>query len=147
MPIWSDEYGLIGKADVVEFHPTGPIPVEYKVGRIIGGHASLQLCAQALCLEEMLGEPVLVGALYSHATKRRVSVEIDEELRDRTRAAIVQVRTLLTEQQLPPAVNDRRCPNCSLINACLPGIVAEVARVRGHQGALFRPVSYQAVEG
>lgn len=147
MPIWSDEYGLIGKADVVEFHPTGPLPVEYKVGRIIGEHAALQLCAQALCLEEMLGEPVSAGALYSHATKRRVHVEIDEELRDRTRAAVVAIRALLMEQQLPPAVNDRRCPNCSLINACLPGIVGEASRIRGYQGALFKPASEQAVDG
>ena len=147
VPIWSDEYGLIGKADVVEFHPAGPLPVEYKVGRIIGEHAALQLCAQALCLEEMLGEPVRSGALYSHATKRRTRVDIDEELRDRTCAAIVAVRELLMEQRLPHAVNDNRCPNCSLINACLPGVVGEAPRVRGYQGALFKSAGDQAVDG
>jgi CRISPR-associated exonuclease Cas4 len=147
MPIWSDEYGLIGKADVVEFHEAEPVPVEYKVGRITGEHAALQLCAQALCLEEMLDVPVRSGALYSHATKRRIPVDINKELRDRTRTAIVAVRALLMEQQLPHAVNDNRCPNCSLVNACLPGVVAEVARVRGHQGALFKPASEQVVAG
>lgn len=147
MPIWSDEYGLIGKADIVEFHPDGPVPVEYKVGRIIGEHAALQLCAQALCLEEMLGEPVPAGALYSHATKRRIHVDIDEELRDRTLAAVVAVRALLMEQQLPPAVNDRRCTNCSLINACLPGVVAVALRIRGYQGTLFKPASGRASDG
>lgn len=147
VPIWSDEYGLIGKADVVEFHEAVPVPVEYKVGRITGEHAALQLCAQALCLEEMLDVPVRLGALYSHATKRRIRVDIDKELRDRTRAAIVAVRALLMEQQLPHAVNDNRCPNCSLVNACLPGVVGEVARVRGHQGALFKPVSDRFVVG
>ena len=147
LPLWSDEYGLIGKADVVELHPEGPVPVEYKVGRVTGGHAALQLCAQALCLEEMFGAPVPVGALYSHATKRRVRVAIDEELRERTLAAVSAVRSLLSEQQLPAPVNDSRCPDCSLINACLPAVVGETPRVRGYQGALFRPVSDEAVEG
>ena len=147
LPLWSDEYGLIGKADVVELHPEGPVPVEYKVGRVTGGHAALQLCAQALCLEEMFGAPVPVGALYSHATKRRVRVAIDEELRERTFAAVSAVRSLLSEQQLPAPVNDSRCPDCSLINACLPAVVGETPRIRGYQGALFRPVSDEAVEG
>lgn len=147
LPLWSDELGLSGKADLVELHPDGPLPVEYKVGRIAGGHAALQLCGQALCLEEMFGKPVPVGALYSHATKRRVRVAIDEELRQRTRAAVEAVRTLLAQQELPPPVNDNRCPDCSLINACLPGVVGEAPRVRGYQGALFRPLSDASVEG
>ena len=147
MPLWSQEYRLIGKADVVEFQPDGPVPVEYKVGRLTGGHAAIQLCAQALCLEEMLGVPVPVGALYSHATKRRVRVDIDEPLRSRTRSAVSAVRTLITEQQLPAPVNDERCPNCSLVNACLPTVVGEPARIRGHQGALFIPASDRAVLG
>ena len=147
LPLWSDEYGLTGKADVVELHPAGPVPVEHKVGRIAGGHATLQLCAQALCLEEMFGAPVPEGALYSHATKRRVRIAIDEELRDRTQTAVVAVRSLLTEQQLPPPVNDSRCPDCSLINACLPAVVGESARIRGYQGALFMPANDEAIEG
>lgn len=147
LPLWSDEHGLAGKADVVELHPKGPMPVEYKVGRITGGHATIQLCAQALCLEEMFGAAVPVGALYSHATKRRVQVSIDEALRDRTRAAVIAVRTLLAEQQLPPPVNDSRCPDCSLINACLPAVVGDAPRVRGHQGALWMPASDETVEG
>ena len=147
LPLWSDEYGLTGKADVVELHPDGPLPVEYKVGRITGGHAALQLCGQALCLEEMFDVPVPVGALYSHATKRRVPIKIDEELRGRTRAAVAAVRALLTDQQLPPPVNDSRCPDCSLINACLPAVVGEAPRVRGYHGALFTPASDRAVEG
>lgn len=147
LPLWSDEHGLIGKADVVELHPGGPLPVEHKVGRISGGHAALQLCAQALCLEEMFGKPVPAGALYSHATKRRTHVDIDGDLRQRTLKAVAAVRELLNQQRLPPPVNDSRCPNCSLINACLPAVVAEAPRVRGYQGALFRPGSDGAVEG
>ncbi len=147
LPLWSDEHGLIGKADVVELRPDGPVPVEYKVGRITGGHAALQLCAQALCLEEMFGEPVPAGALYSHATRRRTPVSIDADLRQRTLTAVAAVRDLLEQQRVPPPVNDSRCPDCSLINACIPGVVAETPRVRGYQGALFRPRGDAVVEG
>ena len=147
VPIWSDQHGLIGKADLVEFHPHGPLPVEYKLGTIAGGHAAVQLCAQAICLEEMLDVPVREGALYSHATKRRVPVQIDQELRNRTIAVISQVRKLIAKQQLPAPANDARCPNCSLINACLPTVVGEPPRIRGYQGALFKPTSDHTVAG
>ena len=139
VPLWSERYGLRGKADLVEFARGGPFPVEYKVGRIVGAHASLQLCAQALCLEEMLGTAVPKGAIFSHATRQRMPVAFTAELRDRTLEVVSLIRADLRNQQVPPAPNDARCPKCSLINACLPSIVGEPARVRGYQGALFRP--------
>ena len=147
LPLYSDQYGLIGKADVVELHETGPVPVEHKVGPIAGTAAEIQLCAQALCLEEMLGTPVRTGQLYSHSTKRRRRVSMDDDLRQRTRETIAAVWTQLTQQQVPPPVNDSRCRNCSLINACLPGVVGTRSRVRGHQGALFQLASDEAVDG
>lgn len=137
--LWSEQYGLRGKADVVEMRREGPYPVEYKVGPRRGRHADLQLCAQALCLEEMLGVKVPRGAVFHYAARRRHEVEINSELRDATKAAIEGIRTMLKNQSLPPAPNDARCPNCSLINACLPYVVAEPARLRGLQGALFVP--------
>jgi CRISPR-associated exonuclease Cas4 len=140
MPLWSERLHLRGKADVVEFRPEGPYPVEYKLGRLVGRHAALQLCAQALCLEEMLGIPVREGALFSHATRRRTSVSFDEALRSATKTAIAEIRSLLREQRLPEAPNDARCPNCSLVDACLPAVVASPDRLRGLQGALFQPV-------
>lgn len=140
IPLWSGRYGLTGKADVVEIHPAGPLPVEYKVGRIVGQHAAVQLCAQALCLEEMFGTSVHTGALFSHAAKRRVTVSFDETLRGRTLEVIEATRRLLEAQLLPGAPNDTRCPNCSLINACLPAVVAESARMRSYQRALFVPL-------
>ena len=147
LPLYSDEHGLIGKADVVEFHMEGPMPVEHKVGSVAAGHATIQLCAQAFCLEEMFGVPVPVGAIYLYATKRRTRIAIDEDLRWRTREIIDAVRQLLIQQRLPPAVNDRRCPDCSLINACLPAVVVETPRLRGYQGALYVPASDGSVEG
>jgi CRISPR-associated exonuclease Cas4 len=140
MPLWSERLHLRGKADIVEFRPQGPFPVEYKLGRLIRSHAALQLCAQALCLEEMLGVPVPEGALFSHATRRRTNVSFNEELRSATEKAAVKIRSLLLYQQLPEPPNDARCPNCSLIDACLPAVIASPDRLRGLQGALFRPI-------
>ncbi len=150
VPLWSERLGLIGKADVVEFRPDGPYPIEYKSGRRLGPHADFQLCAQALCLEEMLGVPVLRGALYYHAARGRHEVVFDEDLRRRTEEMVRAVRQMLQECAsgglLPPPIacpepgrRDSRCPNCSLIDACLPTGVGEPARVRGLQGALFLP--------
>lgn len=140
IPLWSVRLGLYGKADLVEFRPEGPYPVEYKPGRRHGIDPDVQLCAQALCLEEMLGAPVRRGAIYYVGLRRRHEVEIDEGLRRRTMEVIAGVRAMLRSQQLAPAPNDQRCPNCSLVNLCLPGVVAEPARLRGLQGALFRPL-------
>jgi CRISPR-associated exonuclease Cas4 len=139
LPVWSDRLGIRGRADLVEFRPAGPFPVEYKVGRIRGIHAALQLCAQALCLEEMFGTAVEAGAVFSHADRKRHPVTFTAELRASTAATIAAIRADLIGQRLPPAVNDARCPNCSLLNACSPSVVAEPARIRGYQGALFRP--------
>jgi CRISPR-associated exonuclease Cas4 len=144
VPLWSERLGLRGKADVVEIRPDGPYPVEYKVGRRRGRHADLQLCAQALCLEEMLGVSVRNGAVFYHAARRRHEVLIDQALRDETVYAISSVRVMLLAQSLPAAPNDARCPSCSLINACLPHVVAESARLRGLQGALFVPYDTEA---
>jgi CRISPR-associated exonuclease Cas4 len=145
--LWSERLGLQGKADLVEFRAGGPYPVEYKLGRRAGIHADLQLCAQALCLEEMLDVAVPRGAIFYHAVRRRHEVEFSSSLRESTLAAIEAVRTMLRSQRLPPAANDARCPQCSLLNACLPGVVGEPARVRGLQGALFRPLVVSDVEG
>jgi CRISPR-associated exonuclease Cas4 len=139
IPLWSERLGLQGKADLVEFRPAGPYPVEYKLGRRAGIHPDLQLCAQALCLEEMLAQAVPRGAIFYHGTHRRYEVEFDAALRSVTERAIEAVRALLAAQRLPPAANDARCPRCSLLNACLPHVVGEPARLRGLQGALFRP--------
>ena len=138
LPLRSARLGLRGKADAVELRAEGPYPVEYKSGRRRGVHADLQLCAQALCLEEMLGVPVPRGAVYNHATRSRHEVCFDDELRRLTLRAIEGVRALLAAQEVPPPANDARCRHCSLKDACLPQVVAERARLRGLQGALFR---------
>lgn len=138
IPLWSERYGLRGKADAVEMRSSDPYPVEYKSGKRHSAHADLQLCAQALCLEEMLSVPVPCGAIYYAATRKRHEVVFTDGLRQHTLDIVAAIRQLLTDQQLPVALNDERCPQCSLINTCLPYVVAEGARMRGLQGTLFQ---------
>ena len=122
LPIWSDSIGLVGRADVVEFLPDGtPYPVEHKVGpRKYRAADEVQLCAQALCLEEMLGLPVPEGALYYHRSRRRRLVAFGDELRARVIRVTSEVRALFEMRTLPPPVTDGRCTRCSLLEICLP---------------------------
>ncbi len=133
LPLWSDRLGLQGRGDVVEFHPDGRvIPVEYKNGpRRERRHDDVQLCAQALCLEEMLSIPVETGAVYSLQTHRRRDVPFTDELRDETLDIIAQVRAVQqSDGPLPPALNDTRCPRCSLLDACVPATVVAARHAR-----------------
>jgi CRISPR-associated exonuclease Cas4 len=140
VPLWSDRLGLTGRADVVEFPGDVPFPVEYKAGvRRTWRHEALQLCAQAVCLEEMLGVAVPAGAVWYHASRERREVVFDEPLRAAVAEATAAIRAMLAGGRLPPAVDDKRCPACSLRDACLPGILASPARLRGAVAELFRP--------
>jgi CRISPR-associated exonuclease Cas4 len=139
VPLWSKRLGLVGRADVVEFHGQQPFPVEYKVGpRRKWGHDDLQLCAQALCLGEMTGQKVSCGAIYHHGSRRRREVVFDEPLRQRVVEAVVDIRQMLTAGVLPPAVNDARCRHCSLKDSCLPSVVGEATRLQAIHVSLFR---------
>lgn len=139
MPLWSDALGLSGKADLVEFARDGTAyPVEYKHGpRRAKRHDELQLAAQALCLEEMTGKPVLEGAIFHFSSCRRRKVAIDEALRAETREAIEAVRTMLAQPVLPSPANDKRCRHCSLIELCQPAVVAGKDRYQQLLGSLF----------
>ncbi|MBN8475438.1 MAG: CRISPR-associated protein Cas4 [Sulfuritalea sp.] len=128
LPVWSDRLGLIGKADVVEFEPDGtPYPVEYKHGSRskapwIAACDDLQLGAQAMCLEEMTGKLVPVGALFYATSKRRREVAIDSGLRLRVEEATAAVRALLDGAVLPAPTFDKRCDKCSLRELCQPAV-------------------------
>lgn len=148
LPLFSEELGLTGRADLVEFHDDVPYPVEYKSGsRRPHAHEALQLCAQALCLEEMFGRDVPMGAIWFHGSRKRIDVTFDAELRAQTPIATVAVRQMLAGTRLPGAVNDARCPNCSLFDACLPGVVGERNRMRGFIGELFHPAPVALDDG
>lgn len=140
LPLFCESLGMTGRADLVEFPEDVPYPVEYKAGsRRPHAHEALQLCAQAICLEEMLGVATPAGAIYFHGSRKRVEVRFDAGLRARVAEAVAAVRQMLAGDRLPPAANDARCPNCSLFDACLPGVVGERARLRGFFGELFHP--------
>lgn len=138
LPLWSHRLGLVGRADVVEFHGDTPYPVEYKHGpRREKEHDDLQLCAQALCLEEMTGQPVPKGAIFHHSSRRRREVEFSPALRDKVEQTANQIRLMLTARTLPPAVNDARCKHCSLQDACLPSVVGKPTPLKRLAATLF----------
>ena len=139
LPLWSKRLGLVGRADVVEFRGDAPYPIEYKRSpRRQWGHDDLQLCAQALCLEEMTGHEVPYGAIYYYGSRRRKEVVCDAALRQRVAETVVAVRQMLATGTLPPAVNDARCQHCSLKESCLPDVVGEAWRLQSLQTTLFR---------
>ena len=139
LPVWSERYGLIGKCDVVEFHPGGRIyPVEYKHGKKRAQtHDDLQLAAQAMCLEEMFGKPVTQGAIYHHTSRRRREVTITPELRQQVEDTIVAIRAMLASGKPPPPANDARCKECSLNEICQPQAMAAKEGQRALAAALF----------
>lgn len=131
LPLGSVRLNLSGTADLVEFQPQPdgserPFPVEYKRGKPKLHRADeAQLCAQALCLEEMTGQPVPEGALYYAQTKRRVSVPIDADLRALTMAAVADLAEVFARRLTPPPTPHRaRCRACSLLDLCRPETVA-----------------------
>jgi len=136
LPIWSELLGLTGKCDVVEFHPDGSVyPVEYKHGpRKKGLHDDVQLCAQAICLEEMLGVSIDGGAIYHIKSRRRREVVLTDALRGKVREITQQVRAMVESGEIPPAVLGKHCDQCSLQEACLPN-------VRTFTERLFEPLT------
>lgn len=140
LPIWSRVLGLTGRADVVEFHgihhgqavPDRPfsrrevraarvLPVEYKRGRPKKDKSDeVQLCAQALCLEEMLGLPVEDGALFYGRTQRRTTISFKSSLRDVTKQTVRRLHALFRAKETPRAGPVQKCQKCSLRPICLP---------------------------
>ncbi len=126
LPIYSTRLNLTGVADMVEFHerPTGttPFPVEFKRGKAKVHRADeVQLCAQALCLEEMTDTEVPIGAFYYNQTKRRREVSFEAELRTLTETTVGQVAALFAHGRTPPAEYEAaKCRGCSLLDQCRP---------------------------
>lgn len=138
VPLYSDRLGLTGRADVVEFPGGTPHPVEYKHGKQRDHRpAEIQLCAQALCLEEMTGREVPDGALYFVGSNRRRDVAFDEALRAATEETVAAVRAQFEARRVPPPVNDARCPRCSLIDACMPAPTSDRRRQQRFARRLF----------
>lgn len=127
--IWlkSERYKLIGKSDLVESIAGELYPVEYKRGkRGEWDNDELQVCAQALCLEEMTGQIIKQGYVYYAQSHQRQLVEISEGLREEAIATISAIINLFQTDRIPPAVYSKRCRGCSLERQCLPQATKKV---------------------
>ena len=130
--VWSDALQIAGYADIVEefeekagvviMAPSAIVPVEYKKGRMgrwLNDH--VQLCAQAMCLEERLGKTIEKGGLFYFGSRRRQEVIFAPELRQRTIQAVERARELINRNHLPfPLSQVSKCRDCSLEPICLP---------------------------
>ncbi|MHB1307820.1 MAG: CRISPR-associated protein Cas4 [Limisphaerales bacterium] len=162
LPVFSERLGLNGKCDLVEVegastsNPRAGIagftalrPVEFKLGkRRKWENDDVQLCAQALCLEEMFAIPVPRGAVFHADSRRRREVGFTPELRATTRETIAGLHALLQQAEssdreaspapLPPAVLKPACPECSLYSICLPELAGAPDRIARAARDLFR---------
>jgi CRISPR-associated exonuclease Cas4 len=157
LPLFSDTLGLSGKADLVEVSRADPVseisnfksqmprrivaarPVEYKKGparRWSNDH--VQLCAQALCLEEMLGLHIPAGLVFHVASALRTEVVFDEQLRALTLSTLSNLRSQISNPTSPPARLKPQCEGCSLHGICLP----EAAAIPSRRARLYEPRDY-----
>ena len=132
VPMRALKLGLIGKADAVEFHRNGdkwtPFPVEYKRGKPKGGNCDkVQLCAQAICLEEMMHVEVPEGALFYGQTRHRHDVKFDSALRTATEEAARRLHELIESRKTPKAEYSKKCERCSLVDLCLPKVSSKAS--------------------
>jgi CRISPR-associated exonuclease Cas4 len=150
LPLYSDTLALSGKADLVEVRRAPgdtdgkriaeARPIEYKKGPARPfDNDEAQLCAQALCLEEMFGIPVPAGAIYHAQSQQRRVVEFDAALRDKTRAALAALRALIAADNIPPAELRPQCKGCSLHETCLP----EAGTIAPNSSDLYQPRDYK----
>jgi CRISPR-associated exonuclease Cas4 len=130
--------GLSGKSDVVEYHrqPNGqwrPFPVEYKRGKLKHGkYYEVQLCAQAMCLEEMLNVVVPYGAIFYGKTRRRLDVTFDGALRQETEEAATKAHALIDAGITPAPAYSKRCESCSLMAECMPQAIQKKRSVESY---------------
>jgi len=155
--LYSLRLGLTGQADVVEFQEveagaegamqlperTGwwrPFPVEYKRGKPKADSCDeVQLCAQAMCLEETFGVEIGCGALFYGTSRRRTEVRFDGELRSRTEGLARRMHELYATGVTPSAVYAKKCDRCSLYGRCLPRAISKRASVKRYMARALRP--------
>jgi len=132
------QLGLIGKADVIEYHRRADgswqvFPVEYKRGKPKPDNSDkVQLCAQAMCLEEMLNVHIPAGALFYGKTRRRLDVDFDEALRRETQDVAQKAHELIESGQTSKPVYAKRCESCSLITECMPKTIQKKRSVESY---------------
>ncbi len=129
--VWSDRLQIAGFADFVESHGDSLLPVEYKHGQQgKWDNDEIQLCAQALCLEEMTGQQVEQGEIFYWRSRRRIQVAFDHALRQKTETAVAHAHHLVTTNHIPAPIHERqKCKHCSIQPICLPDEVEQL-RIR-----------------
>ena len=122
LKIASRRLGITGKTDAVEFYADGKIvPVEYKRGRPKHDTSdAIQVCAEAMALEEMLGCKITEAALFYFATRKRIALPLDEKIRSETIAFVQSLHEFIARGKTPPAQYEKRCDACSLADICFP---------------------------
>lgn len=144
MPLVSHKLAVSGISDVVELHgetkQRRPYPVEYKRGKPKAHRADeVQLCAQAICLEEMFHCEIGEGALFYGKNKRRKTIDIDDELRDLTTQTAFEIHDLIRDGKTPgPNYEKRKCDACSLNSICRP---KQIEKHRSVKGWVLRSIS------
>jgi CRISPR-associated exonuclease Cas4 len=146
LPIWSRKFGLVGKTDVVEFADDGTVrPVEYKRGiRRPQRPDDLQLCAQAMCLEEMLNLTITEGSIYYNKSRSRRVVSFTDVMRKEVEQVIQHIRLLMESEILPPPVADARCKHCSLVDICIPHALRSQENTKIYKN-LFVPIQEEEI--
>ena len=143
--------GLVGQADVVEFHKSDqgiilqghkghwtPFPVEYKRGRPKTNSCDeVQLCAQAVCLEEMLKTAISKGALYYGMPRRRKEVLFTDGLRNETKVVAQNLHEMMKNKITPKALYSKKCDSCSLCNNCLTKAIVNKKKVQSYLDDAF----------
>lgn len=130
--------GLIGKSDVIEFHRQDdgswqPFPVEYKRGKPKPNNSDkVQLCAQAICLEEILTIDIPRGSIFYGKERRRTDVEFDLDLRKETEETALRLHELIRSGVTPKAVYKSECESCSLISYCFPRTMEKPTTVKDY---------------
>jgi CRISPR-associated exonuclease Cas4 len=137
MVLRSDRLRLVGKADLVQFSPE-PFLIEYKRGKKRRwDNDDVQLCAQALCLEEMIGVPIPTGAVYHIRSKRRREIVFDEFLREKTMRTAQRLHELIESGVTPPPIPKPRCKGCSLERLCMPRTLADARQATLYASRLY----------
>ncbi|MCY3630458.1 MAG: CRISPR-associated protein Cas4 [Bacteroidota bacterium] len=130
LPLWSETMGLSGRADAVEISNGVICPIEYKSGTRHGTSADLQLCAQALCLEEMFAVEISYGYIWYTGPRRRIKVDFTPKLRDEVKDIVMEIRSQILTAELPGAPNDERCKQCQFLQHCLPELTSSPHKVK-----------------
>jgi CRISPR-associated exonuclease Cas4 len=150
VPLRSCALGVSGVADVVEWHRQEkgyqPFPVEYKRGKPKKHDADkVQLCAQAMCLEEMRSCVILSGAMFYGQTMHRLDVDFDDVLRTKTIVAAAGVHQLFASGVTPLPEYSTKCKLCSLIEICMPQVLERVGSAKRYVQRLYRELSEEEI--